>query len=81
MSSYLLPFFLSIYLSYLVDGLASDAGVGVDVLVADGLGVGVGDPGHLALAGSHVGGWHIHARPCRRILNSITRVIRSEEAG
>lgn len=30
--------------------------------VCDGVGVGVGDPGHLPLAGAHVGGGDINAR-------------------
>ena len=31
-------------------------------IVSYGAGVGVGDPGHLPLAGAHVGGGHIDAR-------------------
>ncbi|GMS97804.1 hypothetical protein PENTCL1PPCAC_19979, partial [Pristionchus entomophagus] len=41
--------------------LARDAGGGVLLLVADGLGVRVGDPGHLPLSGSHVRGGHVDA--------------------
>lgn len=40
----------------LVDGLSGDASVCVDVVVADGLGVCVGDPAHLTFASSHVWG-------------------------
>ena len=43
----------------LVDGLAGDAGGGVEVGVADGVGIGVGDPGHLPLARAHVGRRHV----------------------
>lgn len=47
----------------LVDRLAGDAGVRVDVLEADGLGVRVRDPGHLALARAHVRGGHVDTGP------------------
>ena len=40
--------------STLVNRLSGDAGGRVHVQVADGVGVGVGDPGHLSLAGAHV---------------------------
>lgn len=55
----------------LVDGLAGDTGMGIDVQVTDGLGVGVGDPGHLALTGSHVGGWHINAGSNEALLGQL----------
>lgn len=55
----------------LVDWLAGDAGVGVDVGMADGLGVGVGDPGHFTLAGAHVGGGHIDAGPHEALLGQL----------
>ena len=45
----------------LIDGLAGDAGRGVEVGVANGVGVGVGNPGHLPLAGAHVRSGHINA--------------------
>ena len=44
-----------------MDGLAGDAGRGVQVGVAHGVGVGVGDPGHLTLASTHVGGGYVDA--------------------
>ena len=45
----------------LVDGLAGDAGRGVEVVVAKRVGVSVGDPGHLPFAGAHVGRRHVDA--------------------
>ena len=47
--------------AYLVNGLASDASAGVQVLVTQGVGVGIGDPGHLTLSSSHVRGGHVNA--------------------
>ena len=45
----------------MVDGLAGDAGRGVEVVVAKCVGVGVGDPGHLSLARPHVRGGDVDA--------------------
>lgn len=51
--------------SYLVDRLSSDASVCVNVLVTDSLGISVGDPRHLALTGTHVGGRYVDTGPWR----------------
>ena len=48
----------------LVNGLACYAGMAVDIVVADGSGISVGDPSHLALTSSHVGSRYINARAC-----------------
>lgn len=50
----------------LVDRLARNARMVVDVLIADGLGVGVSQPGHLPLACAHVGGRYVYAGPLNR---------------
>jgi len=55
----------------LVDGLAGDTGMGIDVQVTDGLGIGVGNPGHLTLASSHVGGWDIDAGSDEALLGQL----------
>lgn len=57
----------------LVDGFAGDASVGVDVVVSNRLGVRVGDPAHLALAGSHVGCWHVNAWADEALLRQLQR--------
>lgn len=57
---------------YLVDGLASDAGVGIDVVVSHGLGVRVGNPRHLPLASSHIGGGHVNRGACNATSNIVT---------
>lgn len=55
----------------LVDGLASDTGMGIDVQVADGLGIGIGNPGHLTLASAHIGGGHIDAGANEALLGQL----------
>lgn len=55
----------------LVDGFASDTGVGVDVQVTDGLGIGIGDPGHFTLASAHIGGGHIDAGANETLLGQL----------
>ena len=57
--------------STLVNGLSGDAGVRVEVLVADGLRIGVGDPAHLPLAGAHVRCGHVNARPQKALLREV----------
>merc|ERR1719341_2102341 len=55
----------------LVDWLASDTGAGVQVGVPNGVGVGVGDPGHLPLAGTHVRSGHINAGSQEALLGKL----------
>merc|ERR1719444_454849 len=55
----------------LINGLASDAGTGIHVCVADGVGVGVGDPGHPPLAGAHVGGRDINTGSKEALLGEL----------
>lgn len=52
----------------LVDGLARNAGVAVDVVVTDGRGISVRNPGHLALARSHVRSRDVDTRACTKTL-------------
>merc|ERR1719510_1307044 len=55
----------------LVDGLASDAGAGIQVGVPDGVGVSVCNPGHLPLASAHVRGGHVDARSQESLLGKL----------
>lgn len=59
--------------STLVDRLAGDASVRVNVQMADGLGVSVRNPGHLALTGAHVRSGHINTRPNEALLRKLER--------
>lgn len=52
----------------LVDRFAGDASVSINILVANGLGVCVGDPGHFTFASAHVWSWHINAWPNETLL-------------
>merc|ERR1719206_1373653 len=55
----------------LVDGLPSDAGRGVHILVADSVRKGVGNPGHLPLSCPHVRGGNINARSKETFLGKL----------
>ena len=45
----------------LVDGFTSNASTCVQVLVAEGVSIGVSDPGHLTFASTHVGCGYVNA--------------------
>lgn len=55
----------------LVDGLASDTSVRIDVQMTDGLGIGIGNPGHLTLASAHIGCGHINAGANETLLGQL----------
>lgn len=57
----------------LVDRLAGNARVRINIQMADRLGVRVRNPGHLALARSHVRGRHIDARADEALLGQLQR--------
>jgi hypothetical protein len=57
----------------LVDWLARDTGVRIDIGVTDRFGVRVGDPRHFTFAGTHVGGGHINARADEALLRQLQR--------
>ena len=59
----------------LVDGLTSNASMSIQVIVANSLCVGIGDPGHFSFASSHVGGRHINARSEEALLGEVQRKV------
>lgn len=56
----------------LVDRLASDARVSINILVTNSLWVCVCNPGHFTFSGTHVWGWHIDTYTQKQRIQSIS---------